>query len=95
MILKKPIITEKMTSQGESLGRYGFVVSKNANKIQIKKAVEEMYGVSVDTVRTMNYYGKTKFRSTKSKMIRGNSGAFKKAIVQLKKGDAIDFYSNI
>ena len=84
-----------MTAQGEKLGRYGFVVEKSANKIQIKKAVEDMYGVTVESVRTMNYYGKTKFRSTKNQIIKGNNGAYKKAVVFLKKGEGIDFYSNI
>jgi large subunit ribosomal protein L23 len=95
MILKRPIITEKMTAQSEKLGRYGFVVDTRANKLQIKKAVEEMYSVTVESVRTMNYYGKTKFRSTKTQMVKGSKSQFKKAVVFLKKGEAIDFYSNI
>lgn len=94
-ILKEPIITEKMTSTTEKLGSYGFVVDKKANKIQIKNAVEQMYSVTVQSVKTMNYYGKKKSRYTKAGVIEGKKGSFKKAIVSLKKGDIIDFYNNI
>ena len=94
-ILLKPIVTEKMTMQGESLNRYGFLVDKRANKLQIKEAVEEMYGVSVDTVNTMRYLGKKKSRHTKSGVVEGRSKSHKKAIVTLADGEKIDFYSNI
>ncbi|MBN2347906.1 MAG: 50S ribosomal protein L23 [Bacteroidales bacterium] len=94
-ILIKPIVTEKMTAQGEDLNRYGFVVDKRANKIQIKKAVEEMYGVSVESVNTMIYPGKNKSRYTRSGTISGKSKSIKKAVVTLAQGDTIDFYSNI
>ncbi len=94
-ILLKPIVTEKMTAQGENLNRFGFVVDKRANKIQIKKAVEEMYGVTVETVNTMVYAGKSKSRYTRTGIIQGRTNSFKKAIVTLAEGDTIDFYSNI
>ncbi|MDB2674999.1 50S ribosomal protein L23 [Flavobacteriales bacterium] len=94
-ILIKPIITEKMTAASEEFNRYGFVVDRTANKIQIKGAVEEAYGVTVDSVRTMNYAGKSKSRFTKAGVISGRTNHFKKAIVQLADGDTIDFYSNI
>jgi len=94
-ILLKPIVTEKMTNQGESLNCYGFVVEKNANKVQIKNVVEEMYGVNVISVNTMKYSGKLKSRYTKSGVINGKTSAYKKAIVTLADGDIIDFYSNI
>ncbi len=94
-ILLRPIVTEKMTSQGEKFNRYGFMVSRKANKLQIKKAVEELYGVNVEAVNTINYGGKTKTRYTKSGMMGGRSAATKKAIVTLAKGETIDFYSNI
>ena len=94
-ILIKPIVTEKMTMQGDSLNRYGFVVERKANKIQIKKAIEDMYGVSVEAVNTMQYLGKKKSRFTKSGIIEGRSNSFKKAVVTLAKGEKIDFYSNI
>jgi large subunit ribosomal protein L23 len=94
-ILLKPIITEKMTAQSEKLNRFGFIVDRNANKIQIKKAVEKMYNVTVETVNTLRYAGKNKSRYTKTGMVHGTTNAFKKAIVTLKEGETIDFYSNI
>lgn len=94
-ILKKPIITEKMTAATEKSGRYGFIVDKKANKIEIKKAVQDMYNVTVEEVRTMNYYGKSRTRYTKTGFQSGNKNAFKKAVVTLAKGEVIDFYSNI
>ena len=94
-IIKKPIITEKMTSQSEMFNRFAFVVDKKANKIQIKKAVEQTYDVSVDSVRTMLCIGKKRTRGTKSGMIVGKTSTYRKAIVTLVEGDSIDFYSNI
>ena len=94
-ILLKPIVTEKLTAQGESLNKYGFVVERQANKIQIKKAVEEMYGVTVAAVNTIRYAGKNKSRYTRTGIIKGRKNSFKKAIVTLAQGDTIDFYSNI
>ena len=91
----KPIVTEKMTAQGEKLNRYGFFVARDANKIQIKTAVEQMYNVSVASVNTMNYHGKRKSRYSKSGMLRGRMNHFKKAYVTLAGEDKIDFYSNI
>lgn len=94
-IIKKPIITEKMTDLGETLNRYGFVVDRRANKIEIKAAIEKAYDVSVDKINTMIQAGKSKSRFTKTGAVKGNTGHFKKAIVTLKDGDVIDFYSNI
>jgi large subunit ribosomal protein L23 len=94
-ILFKPIVTEKMTAQGEKLNRYGFVVDTRANKIEIRDAVEKMYNVTVIAVNTMNYAGKRKSRYTKAGLLTGRTNHFKKAIVTLKTGDTIDFYSNI
>jgi large subunit ribosomal protein L23 len=94
-IIIKPIITEKMTALGEKLGRYGFVVDKHANKLQIKKAVKELYGVEVEEVNTMTYSGKRKSRFTKAGVLSGKTNSFKKAIITLAKGESIDFYSNI
>jgi large subunit ribosomal protein L23 len=94
-IIIKPIITEKMTALGEKLGHYGFVVDKRANKLQIKKAVKELYGVEVEEVNTMTYAGKLKSRNTKSGVLTGKTNSFKKAIITLAKGESIDFYSNI
>jgi large subunit ribosomal protein L23 len=94
-ILIKPIITEKMTDLGEKLNRYGFIVHREANKIQVKQAVEELYGVDVRAVNTMRYSGKEKSRHTRTGLIAGRTSAFKKAIVTLAEGETIDFYSNI
>ncbi|MGQ1786957.1 MULTISPECIES: 50S ribosomal protein L23 [unclassified Saccharicrinis] len=94
-ILIKPIVTEKLNEISEKLNRFGFVVNKDANKLQIKKAVEEMYNVTVEKVNTMNYAGKVKSRYTKSGVQVGKTAAYKKAIVTLTEGDKIDFYSNI
>ena len=94
-VIIKPIVTEKMTMLTEKLNRYGFQVNPDANKLQIKKAVEEMYNVTVTDVNTANYDGKKKSRYTKSGLITGRTAAFKKAVVTLKEGDTIDFYSNI
>ena len=94
-IIKKPIITEKMTDQSEKYNRYAFVVDRKVNKMQIKQAVAEMYDVAVDSVRTMVCIGKKRVRGTKSGMIVGKTSTYKKAIVTLAEGDSIDFYSNI
>jgi len=94
-IILKPVITEKMTEMGESLNRYGFIVHRKANKIQIKKAVEDLYGVEVVSVNTMTYRGKTKSRYTRTGIISGKSASYKKAIITVAEGETIDFYSNI
>ena len=94
-ILIKPIVTEKMTIQGEKLNRYGFIVDREANKLQIKAAVEQMYNVTVADVNTMNYHGKRKSRYTKTGMLQGRANHYKKAIVTLAGEEKIDFYANI
>jgi large subunit ribosomal protein L23 len=94
-IILKPVVTEKMNLKGESLRQYGFVVDKRANKVQIKKAVEELYGVTVESVNTMRYAGKLKSRFTKTGLISGKKNTLKKAVVTLREGETIDFYSNI
>ena len=94
-ILKKPVVTEKMNRITEKQPRYGFIVDKRSNKIDIKKAVESMYGVTVESVNTMVTRGKAKSRQTKGGMVSGARPDTKKAIVTLKKGELIDFFSNI
>jgi len=94
-ILFKPIVTEKMTIQGDKLNRYGIIVDRRADKLQIKKAVEEFYKVTVEAVNTMNYKGKRKSRFTKAGLLSGRTNHFKKAMITLKDGDQIDFYSSI
>ena len=94
-ILIKPIVTEKMTIQGDKLNRYGFIVDKRANKLQIKTAIEKTYGVSVTDVNTIKYSGKQKSRFTRSGLVTGRRNSVKKAIITLANGETIDFYSNI
>ena len=94
-IIIKPIVTEKATSLTEKLNRYSFKVNKDANKIQIKKAVEATYNITVEDVNTSIVRGKNKTRYTKSGIIKGATSDYKKAVVTLKDGDSIDFYSNI
>lgn len=94
-IIVKPVITEKMTDKGEKLNQFGFIVDPHANKLQIKTEVEDLYGVQVLSVNTMNYFGKSKSRNTKTGVISGKTRAFKKAIVTLAEGETIDFFSNI
>ena len=91
----KPLVTEKMTAMTEKQNKFGFVVRPDANKLQIKNEVEELYGVKVVVVNTIKYAGKNKSRYTRSGMIKGRTNAFKKAIVTLQEGETIDFYSNI
>ena len=94
-ILIKPIVTEKLTVQGEKLNRYGFIVDREANKLQIKAAVEQMYNVTVADVNTVNYHGKRKSRYTKAGMLTGRTNHYKKAYVTVVGEDKIDFYANI
>lgn len=98
-ILKKPIITEKYTTLPEknkgNKERYAFVVDGRANKIQIKDAVEQMYGVQVEFVNTQNYKGKFKQRYTKTRILSGRTSSYKKAIITLQEGEFIDLYADI
>lgn len=91
----KPIVTEKMTDLQEKQNKFGFIVRPEANKLQIKAEVEATYGVNVESVNTIRYAGKNKSRYTRAGLLRGRTNAFKKAIVTLKEGQQIDFYSNI
>jgi len=94
-ILIKPIVTEKSTKLSDKLNRYGFVVAKDANKLQIKAAVEKMYGVTVKDVNTLVQAGKAKQRFTKTVVVKGQKPTLKKAFVTLAAGETIDFYSSI
>ena len=92
----KPLVTEKMNSITEKFpNRFGFVVRPEANKLEIKKEIESLYNVTVVDVNTSYYMGKTKSRYTRKGLSKGQKNSFKKAIVTLKEGDTIDFYSNI
>ena len=94
-ILIKPVITEKMTAMSEKLNKYGFIVEKKANKLEIKRAIEQMYDVNVISVNTSNFSGKNKSRNTKARVVKGRTSSYKKAIISLSEGEIIDFYSNI
>lgn len=94
-ILKKPVLTEKVASLTEKLNRFVFVVDTKANKIQIKNAIQSMYGVTVESVNTMRYSGKVKSRGTKRGVVAGRTPAFKKAVVTVAKGETIDFYGTV
>ena len=94
-IIIRPIVTEKMTAQGEKENRYGFVVARDSNKVQIKQAVEKEYNVTVTGVRTMITHGKRRTRYTKSLILRGRTASTMKAIITVKAGDTIDLYSSI
>ncbi|MBS1759785.1 MAG: 50S ribosomal protein L23 [Bacteroidetes bacterium] len=94
-VLIKPVLTEKANSQQDKLRRYAFKVSKKANKLEIKKAVETFYGVTVTSVNTAVSPAKNKSRFTKTGVISGRKPSYKKAFVTVKEGDAIDMYSNI
>lgn len=92
-VLVRPVLTEKVNIQMEKSGRYTFQVDKNANKLEIKKAVEEFYGVKVADVNTVVVPGKNKTRYTKAGFLKGVKPAYKKAIVTLASGESIDLFS--
>lgn len=94
-IIIRPLITEKMTQIGEKHNRYGFVVQRKATKPEILRQIEKMYNVEIESINTAVYGGKKRARNTKSGVIYGKTNSFKKAIVTLKEGHKIDFYSNI
>lgn len=94
-ILKKPILTEKASALTEKLNRFSFKVDHRANKLQIKEAIEKMYGVNIQAINTMVVVGKMKTRNTKTGIVSGRIAKYKKAVVTLKEGETIDFYSNI
>jgi|TARA_B100001094_G_scaffold153470_1_gene148523 large subunit ribosomal protein L23 len=93
-ILIKPILTEKATSSNDK-GKFSFIVDTKANKVQVKKAVEKTYDVNVVSVNTINVLGKSVSKFTKTGVVSGRKPSYKKAIVQLKEGEFIDFYSQI
>ena len=94
-ILIKPIITEKATNDSEVFNRYAFVVDKKANKVEIKDAVESAYGVSISSIKTLNYPTKRSTKYTKKGLVASAKSGYKKAIVQLAEGESIDFYNNL
>lgn len=93
-VLVRPLVTEKFSAMNES-GKYGFIVEKSANKVEIKQEIEKTYGVTVESINTMIQPGKSKSRYSKSRVIEGNTPSYKKAVVKVAEGDIIDFYSGI
>jgi large subunit ribosomal protein L23 len=94
-VLVKPILTEKANGQQDKLRRYAFKVARKANKLEIKKAIEEFYGVSVTDVNTSVVPGKNKTRYTKAGFVKGQKPAYKKAMVTVAEGDTLDIYGSI
>ncbi len=94
-ILIKPVITEKAETLAEEQNKYTFVVNKKANKLEIKKAIEEMYNVNVTDVNTSIMPGKIKVRGTRSGYQKGRKPAYKKAVVSVEDGEVIDIYGNV
>ena len=94
-ILKKPILTEKASLLTEKLNRFTFKADHRANKLEIKQAIEKMYGVTIEAINTMVVVGKVKSRNPKAGITSGRAAKYKKAVVTLKDGETIDFYSTI
>lgn len=94
-VLIKPVLSEKVNRLSEKFNRYTFIVNRKANKLEIKKAVEDFYGISVEEVNTLNMPSKVKQRNTKAGLLTGRKPAKKKAIVTVAKGDSIDLYGNV
>ncbi len=94
-VLVKPILTEKANAQQEKLRRYAFKVARKANKLEIKKAIEEFYGVTVTDVNTAVVPGKNKTRYTKAGFVKGQKPAYKKALVTVAEGETIDLYGTV
>lgn len=95
IILVKPLITEKADSLSENRSQYSFIVDKGANKIEIRKAVEQLYTVNVESVNTLIIPGKRKTRNTKKGVLHGRKPSYKKAVVTLAAGETIDFFGDI
>jgi large subunit ribosomal protein L23 len=94
-VLVKPILTEKANAQQDKLRRYAFKVARKANKLEIKKAIQEFYGVTVTEVNTAVIPGKNKTRYTKAGFVKGQKPAYKKAFVTVADGESIDLYGSI
>jgi large subunit ribosomal protein L23 len=94
-VLVKPILTEKANAQQDKLRRFAFRVNRKANKLEIKKAVEEFYGVSVVDVNTSVVPAKARSRQTKAGLVSGRKPAYKKALVTVAEGETIDLYGSI
>jgi large subunit ribosomal protein L23 len=94
-VLIKPLVSEKSAKQSEESNTFGFVVDRRANKIEIRNAIKEMYGVDAVSINTAVIPGKSKVKYTKTGVMKGQTNAYKKAYVTLAQGDTIDFFNNI
>jgi large subunit ribosomal protein L23 len=94
-VLIRPVLSEKVNKLTEKFNRYTFIVNRKANKLEIKKAVEEFYGIQVQEVNTLVMPSKAKSRNTKAGVVSGRKPAKKKAIVTVAEGETIDLYGNI
>lgn len=93
-ILHRPIVTEKMTRMGDK-GQYAFEVEAHANKVEIVRAIEKKFNVTVTSVRTMIHKGKPKTQLTRKGRFSGRTSSWKKAIVTLKQGEKIEFFQSV
>ncbi len=93
-VLIRPVLSEKVNRQTEKFNRYTFIIDRKANKLEVKKAVEEFYGIQVKEVKTMVMPSKAKSRNTKAGLVTGRKPLKKKAIVTLVEGESIDLYGN-
>ncbi|UFH55646.1 50S ribosomal protein L23 [Spirosoma sp. KNUC1025] len=93
-VLKRPIVTEKMTGLNKQ-GKYAFEVALQANKLEIGKAVEKMYGVNVESVNTVRVYGKKRSKNINGRVVSGKTPTTKKAIVTVAEGEVIDIYADL
>lgn len=94
-VLIKPVLSEKVNKQTDKMNRYAFIVGRKANKLEIKKAVEQFYGVQVTEVNTAVMPGKAKSRNTKAGVVTGRKPAKKKAYVTVAQGETIDLYGTV
>ncbi len=94
-ILVKPVVTEKMSAISEASGKYGFIVSVDANKIEIAKAIKDKFSVDVEKINTIRYDGKKKTQMTKKGRFSGKKPQYKKALVTLKEGQKIDLFGEV
>jgi len=90
-VILRPVVTERSTALQEDMRTYTFVVAKDANKLEVRNAVQVLFGVRVQSVRTANYQGKWR-RVGRS---LGRKPAYKKAVVRLAEGDSIDVYEGV
>ncbi len=94
-VLIKPLITEKTEALTTKSSKYTFLVDKKSNKVEIKKAVEKMYSINVDSVNTMIMPSKSRSRNTKAGLIKGRVSGYKKAIITLVGDEQIDYFGEV